>query len=74
MDDGGPKGKNLTEGFEGGKEAGSSGEVGGKFDPGRLAEEKFTKQNADFSESAGFPTQKGDSGDNTYSSLDDTSA
>jgi hypothetical protein len=72
--DGKPKGKKLTEGFEDGKEAGAGGDVGGKFDPGRLAEEKFTKQNADFSESAGFPTQKGDSGDNTYSSLEDTSA
>jgi len=78
VDTTGPKGKNLTEGGfdeDDTKNASFNGDIGGKNDPGRLAEESFSQQNAGFSESAGMPIQKGDSGDNTYGSLGgDTSA
>lgn len=72
VDGGKPKGKNLTEGgFEGydGKNASFNQEIGGKNDPGRLAEAKFVRDNA-AGGIATFPTQKGDAGDNTYEALD----
>ncbi len=68
-----PKGKNLTEGgFENQdyKNASFNGEIGGKNDPGRLAEEKMFRKNADVGGSAGMPKQKGASGDNAYEELE----
>ncbi|TVY31112.1 hypothetical protein LHYA1_G000052 [Lachnellula hyalina] len=72
VDGGGPKGKNLTEGgFESNdsKNASWSQDIGGKNDPGRLAEQKFERQNAGAGPDAGHPRQKGVSGDNTYDAL-----
>jgi len=77
VDETGPKGKNLTEGgfdSDDSKNASFNGDIGGKNDPGRLAEETFTQQNADFGEQSGMARQKGESGDNTYDGLGDTSA
>lgn len=78
VDEGGPKGQNLHEGgFESydSKNASFNSEIGGKNDPGRLAEQKFQRDNAEGSGDAGFPRQKGVSGDNTYDTLGgDTSA
>lgn len=70
---GGPKGKNLTEGgFESNdrKNASFNSEIGSKNDPGRLAEQKFQRDNADRGDDAGFPRQKGDIRDNEYDALD----
>ena len=72
-----PKGRNLTEGgFESddSKNASFNGDIGGKNDPGRLAEEKFIRDNANASEHAGMPRQPGFTGSNTYEGLGDTSA
>jgi hypothetical protein len=66
--DGGAKGKSNTEGFEGGKDAGAEGMVGGKMDPGRLAEEKFAKDNAR-TEFGTVPKQKGGTGGNEFEVL-----
>jgi hypothetical protein len=69
---GGPKGKNLTEGgFESddNKNASFNNEIGTKNDPGRLAEEKMLRENADAGGDAAFPRQKGASGDNQYQAL-----
>ena len=78
MDTAGPKGKGLTEGgFEGGdyKNASFNGEIGGRKDPGRLAEEGFQRKNADTGGMAGMPKQMGGSGENVYEELGcDTSA
>lgn len=75
-DRGGPKGQNLTEGIEGTpKNASFNQDIGGRNDPGRLAEEKFQRQNADGSYNAAMPRQQGTTGDNTYDTLGgDTSA
>jgi len=72
VDAAGPKGKNLTEGgFESNdsKNASFNGDIGGKNDPGRLAEEKFQRSNADAAGDAAMPRQQGDVGDNAYESL-----
>ncbi|KUJ18392.1 uncharacterized protein LY89DRAFT_733063 [Mollisia scopiformis] len=77
VDAGGPKGKNLTEGGfdENAKNASFNQDIGGKNDPGRLAEQKFERENADAAGTAGMPKQQGVSGDNTYDTLGgDTSA
>jgi len=78
VDEKGPKGKNLSEGgfdSDDSKNASFNSDIGGKDDPGRLAENTFSQQNAGFSNSAGVPLQKGDVGDNTYDALgSDTSA
>ncbi|KAF8858934.1 hypothetical protein BDZ45DRAFT_673675 [Acephala macrosclerotiorum] len=69
VDVGGPKGSNLTEGIEGNpKNASFNQDIGGKNDPGRLAEEKFARDNAEGGD-AGMPTQKGGLGDNPYDTL-----
>lgn len=72
VDGGGPKGKNLTEGgFESNdsKNASWNQDIGGKNDPGRLAEQKFERLNAGADSTAGQPRQKGVSGDNSYDAL-----
>ncbi|TVY82337.1 hypothetical protein LSUE1_G002496 [Lachnellula suecica] len=72
IDPAGPKGSNLTEGgFESNdkKNASWNSDIGGKNDPGRLAEQKFQSANADVGDSAGMPRQTGESGDNTYDAL-----
>ncbi len=78
VDGGLPKGNNLTEGgFESDdtKNASFNNEIGGKNDPGRLAEEKFQRENADVAAEAGMQKQTGVTGDNTYDALGgDTSA
>jgi len=76
VDAGGPKGKNLTEGIGGDpKNASFNQDIGGENDPGRLAELKMQRANADAAGDAGYPRQKGTTGDNTYDTLGgDTSA
>jgi len=71
VDGGKPKGKNITEGGSEAydrRNASFNQEIGGKNDPGRLAEAKFSKDNATGG-SAGFPKQKGDTGENTFDAL-----
>jgi hypothetical protein len=79
LDGGRPKGKNLTEGgfdSDDRKNASFTSEIGSKDDPGRLAEEKFVRENADAADAAGMPRLQGGSGgsggssDNTYGVLD----
>jgi hypothetical protein len=78
MDVGGPKGSNLTEGeFDSNdsKDASFNNEIGTKMDPGRLAEQKMMRENADAARDAAVPRQKGVSADNNFDVLDgDTSA
>lgn len=76
VDQGEPKGQNLSEGVEGNsKNASFNQDIGGINDPGRLTEEKFQRQNADGSYDAAMPKQQGTTGDNTYDPLgSDTSA
>lgn len=72
MDGGLPKGKNLTEGgfeSEDGTNASFTSEIGSKNDPGRLAEEKFQRGNADAANVAGMPRQQGGTGDNSFDAL-----
>lgn len=72
QDRGGPHGKNLTEGgFESNdrKNASFNQEIGTKNDPGRLAEQKFQRINADAAGDAGMPRQKGMTGDNEFDAL-----
>ena len=77
VDPSGPKGKNLTEGgFDSNdnKNASWNQDIGSKNDPGRLAEDKFEKQNAQAGfDAGGGPRQKGVTGDNTYDALEDNS-
>jgi len=73
VDVGGPKGKNLTEGgFESNDKNNASfnSEIGSKNDPGRAAEAKFQRANADAAGDAGFPRQKGTTGNSAYDTLD----
>jgi hypothetical protein len=45
------------------------------MDPGRLAEQKMMRENADAAWDAAMPRQKGMSGDNTFDALEgDTAA
>jgi hypothetical protein len=78
VDGGGPKGSNLTEGgfdSDDAKNASFNDEIGTKMDPGRLAEQKMMRENADAAGDAAIPRQKGVSGDNTFDALEgDTSA
>lgn len=58
-----------------GKNASFNNEIGTKNDPGRLAEEKFSRDNSDGAGGqAGLPTQKGSADENPYGELKDTSA
>jgi len=69
---GGPKGKNLTEGgFESDdrKNASFNTEIGTKNDPGRLAEQKIQRKNADAGGDAALPRQKEVSGNNEFDAL-----
>jgi len=71
-DQSGPHGKNLTEGgFESNdsKNASFNNEIGTKNDPGRLAEEKMQRANADVAGDAAMPRQQGITGDNEYDAL-----
>ncbi|KAG9236235.1 hypothetical protein BJ875DRAFT_457144 [Amylocarpus encephaloides] len=70
-DTAGPKGRNLTEGgFESNdkKNASFNSEIGSKNDPGRLAEQRIYRENANTGMDA-IPKQKGDGGDNPYDTL-----
>jgi len=72
IDPSGPKGKNLTEGgfdSDDSKNASWNQDIGTKNDPGRLAEDKFERQNAEAGFDAGAPRQKGVTGDNNYDAL-----
>jgi len=72
-DTAGPKGQNLTEGgFEGNDKNNASfnSDIGSKNDPGRAAEQKFQRANADAGGDGGVSRQKGLSDDTTYGSLD----
>jgi hypothetical protein len=71
-DHGGPHGKNLTEGgFESDdrKNASFNQEIGTNNNPGRLAELKMQRANADAAGDAGMPRQNGITGDNEYEAL-----
>jgi hypothetical protein len=72
-DEAGPHGENLTEGgFESNdsKNASFSQEIGTKNDPGRLAEQKMQRANADAAGDAAMPRQQGMTGDNEFDGLD----
>jgi hypothetical protein len=72
-----PKGKNLTEGGfdDDAKNTNSVSEIGTEDDPGRLAEEKFERINAQPGSDAGGPRQSNAIGDNVrYGALEDTEA
>jgi hypothetical protein len=72
VDPGRPKGKNITEGgfdSDDSKNASWNSDIGTKKDPGRLAEAKFQRENAEAGFDAGMPRQKGVSGDNPYDDL-----
>lgn len=67
-----PKGKNITEGgFDSdAPNASFNGEIGGKKDPGRVAEAQFQKSNAQSGgDVAGGPKQSGLSGGSPYEAL-----
>jgi hypothetical protein len=78
VDGGEPKGKNLTEGgfdSDDAKNASFNNEIGTKMDPGRFAEQKMIRENADAAGDVAMRRQKGVSGDNTFDALEgDTSA
>jgi hypothetical protein len=74
---GGPKGKNLTEGgfdVDDKKNASFISDIGDENDPGRLAEEKFAKINADQDASGGTRQSGGGDDSGQYDALEDTSA
>ncbi|KAH6683046.1 hypothetical protein B0J14DRAFT_574964 [Halenospora varia] len=67
-----PKGQNLKEGgftSNDKKNASFNSEIGSKNDPGRLAEQKMFRANADVAGDAAMPRQKGTTGDNPYDGL-----
>jgi uncharacterized protein YjdB len=71
----GPAGRGLKGGDDSeitGKEENASfnQEIGGENDPGRLAEEKFQKINAQDPSDAGYTRDTGNGGENTYETLD----
>jgi hypothetical protein len=73
VDVGGPKGKNLKEGgftSNDRKNASFNSEIGSKNDPGRLAELKMQRENANAAITTGLPTQKGGLGENSYETLE----
>jgi len=67
-----PKGKNITEGgFDSsGPNASFNNEIGGKKDPGRLAEAKFDRENAKVGGDVGRAKQEGETGDSQFDALD----
>lgn len=70
-----PKGKNLTEGgFDDddvSKNASFNSDIGDENDPGRAAENKFARENAESgADAGGGPRQKGVSGDGQYDVLE----
>ena len=70
-----PKGKNLTEGFDdddAGKNVSFNSDIGDENDPGRAAENKFLRENAQSgADAGGGPRQKGVSGNGQYDVLED---
>jgi len=67
-----PKGQNLTEGgFDSNdsKNASFTTDIGSKNDPGRLAEQKFQRENMQNAGDAGFPRDQGAPGGTTYDAL-----
>jgi hypothetical protein len=52
------------------KNASFNQEIGTKNDPGRLAEEKMQRENADAGGDAVMPKQRGVTSDNEYSALE----
>ena len=75
IDKHGPKGKNLKEGgFDEGddKNASFTSDIGDENDPGRVAETKFAKENAEMAEDTA--PKQGGSGEGLYDALEDTSA
>ncbi|RDW82180.1 hypothetical protein BP6252_03292 [Coleophoma cylindrospora] len=77
VDTSGPKGKNLTEGgftANDRKNASFNGDIGGKNDPGRLAEKNFQKMNAATDNTAGIPATTSGAGGNDYSVLKEIEA
>ncbi|KKY17060.1 hypothetical protein UCDDS831_g06530 [Diplodia seriata] len=71
-----PKGANLTEGDipDHAPNASFNSEIGTKNDPGRVAEQKMQRQAQQSGLDAAQPKDKGDSGDQPYSVLKETSA
>jgi hypothetical protein len=75
VDTHGPKGKDLKEGgFDEGddKNASFTSDIGDKNDPGRVAEQKFAKENAEMGENTA--PKHGGSGEGLYDTLGETSA
>jgi hypothetical protein len=70
--DGKVKGRNVKEGgsdFDGAKNASSNAEIGSDMDPGRLAEQKFARENAVSGNDAGHPKDKGHPNGGQYEAL-----
>lgn len=62
----------MTEGgftSDDSKNASFNGDIGGKNDPGRLAEQKMFSSNAEAAGDAGMPKQMGVTGDNSFDAL-----
>lgn len=53
------------------KNASFSSDIGDENDPGRRAEDKFTRENASGADAGGGPRQKAISGDGRYDLLED---
>jgi len=71
-DPSGPKGANLTEGgfdSDDKNNASFNNEIGTENDPGRLAEGKFQRENAESGPDAGYPRQKGVTGEGSFDAL-----
>ncbi|KAM3079336.1 hypothetical protein ACMFMG_005770 [Clarireedia jacksonii] len=70
--DGKPKGENLKEGeidSDDAKNASFTTEIGSDKDPGRLAEQKFARENAVSANDAGYPKDRGEPGAGQYDAL-----
>jgi hypothetical protein len=73
----GPHGKNIHEGgfkSDDKHNASFTSDIGDKNDPGRLAELKFERENADSAPTSGSRQPGGVSGEGMYDALKDTSA
>jgi hypothetical protein len=70
--DGKVKGENVKEGGfdnDGAKNASSNAEIGSDMDPGRVAEQKFARENAVSANDAGYPKDKGKPDGGQYEAL-----
>ena len=74
---GGPKGKNLKEedlDVDDSKNASFNSDIGDENDPGRLAEQKFAKENAEVAEDFAPKERTAGGGKTQYDVLEETNA